>query len=273
MRHTLSTTARGTHYELTVQRSLRRLGFTLTRVGARNDCGIDLVGSWSLPHPLVNPVTRESIIRIPAFVQCKRLSSSKKPSPSLVREVEGGFPALARALAIARAESDTSHDLEFNGGVDREDVRGADDVYGPEIAPEGSQTVRGAIGLLATSGPATKGVQEALARSRVPLGYVQVVVPEESGTGEPSREENGGVSELEPEEREAEGESGAKQEGVVRQLLWNPRAASSLVGEGALTQCNVNVQFVGSMARELGEVIVTKEGMMWDGIEGKLCDA
>lgn len=70
----------GTHYEYIVQQTLRSSAFTLHRVGGRDDAGIDLVGTWHLPH-------REHPLRV--IVQCKSLKT--KLSPNLVRELEGTF--------------------------------------------------------------------------------------------------------------------------------------------------------------------------------------
>lgn len=68
----------GTHYEYTVQSTLRAFSFHLHRIGGRSDSGIDLFGTWHLPgheHPL----------RV--CVQCKALKT--KLSPNLVRELDG----------------------------------------------------------------------------------------------------------------------------------------------------------------------------------------
>ncbi|KAI9935012.1 hypothetical protein MW887_000633 [Aspergillus wentii] len=75
-----STTYVGTHYEYTVQQTLRQFAFTLDRIGGRDDAGIDLVGTWHLPQ-------REHPLRV--FVQCKSLKT--KLGPNLVRELEGTF--------------------------------------------------------------------------------------------------------------------------------------------------------------------------------------
>jgi hypothetical protein len=77
---TTSTTYIGTHYEYTVQQTLRRFAFSLHRVGGRADAGIDLVGTWHLPQ-------HEHPLRV--FVQCKALKT--KLGPNLVRELEGTF--------------------------------------------------------------------------------------------------------------------------------------------------------------------------------------
>ncbi|GAQ06440.1 uncharacterized protein C824.03c, mitochondrial [Aspergillus lentulus] len=75
-----STTYIGTHYEYTVQQTLRRFAFSLHRVGGRDDAGIDLIGTWHLPQ-------HEHPLRV--FVQCKSLKT--KLGPNLVRELEGTF--------------------------------------------------------------------------------------------------------------------------------------------------------------------------------------
>lgn len=75
-----STTYVGTHYEYTVQQSLRQQGLTLHRIGGRDDAGVDLVGTWHIPQT-------EHPVRV--FVQCKALRN--KPGPNIVRELEGAF--------------------------------------------------------------------------------------------------------------------------------------------------------------------------------------
>ena len=72
----------GTHYEYTAALSLMRLGFSLLRIGRRDDGGIDLIGHWVLA-PLREP--------LPVIIQCK---AHKVPlSPHYVREMEGSFQA------------------------------------------------------------------------------------------------------------------------------------------------------------------------------------
>ncbi|PLB40162.1 uncharacterized protein BDW47DRAFT_115991 [Aspergillus candidus] len=75
-----STTYIGTHYEYTVQQTLRASNFTLHRTGGRADAGIDLLGTWHVPG-------REHPVR--TIVQCKALKT--KLGPNLVRELEGTF--------------------------------------------------------------------------------------------------------------------------------------------------------------------------------------
>lgn len=73
----------GTHYEYTAALSLLRLGFSLLRVGAKSDAGIDLIGHWVLA-PLREPLR--------VIIQCKARSISI--SPCHVREMEGTFQAV-----------------------------------------------------------------------------------------------------------------------------------------------------------------------------------
>lgn len=117
---TKTTTYVGTHYEYTVKSSLQHLGMSLKRIGGKSDCGIDLLGTWSLPSV-------PQLLKV--LVQCKALA--RKIEPSQVRELEGAFVGAPP------------------------DWRGA-----------------GVLGLLVTQKPATKGVREALGRSRWPMGYI-----------------------------------------------------------------------------------------------------
>ncbi|KAH6629488.1 hypothetical protein C7974DRAFT_187749 [Boeremia exigua] len=73
----------GTHYEYTVALSLMRLGFSLLRMGGKNDAGIDLMGHWVLA-PLSEP--------LPIIVQCKVRKYTL--GPAFVRELEGSFRAI-----------------------------------------------------------------------------------------------------------------------------------------------------------------------------------
>lgn len=109
----------GTHFEYVVANSLSRLGFSLRRIGGSSDCGIDLLGEWSVP-------SSDRPIRV--ILQCK---SVQRPGPHLIRELEGAFAG----------------------------------------APPGWRG-SGVLGLLATERPATKGIRDALGRSRWPLGFV-----------------------------------------------------------------------------------------------------
>ncbi|KAK2742751.1 hypothetical protein FQN55_007692 [Onygenales sp. PD_40] len=76
-----STTYVGTHYEYTILQTLRRFSLDLTRIGGRQDSGIDLVGTWHLPD------THSPPLRV--IVQCKALK--RKVGPNIIRELEGTF--------------------------------------------------------------------------------------------------------------------------------------------------------------------------------------
>ncbi|KAK4156204.1 hypothetical protein C8A00DRAFT_30899 [Chaetomidium leptoderma] len=147
-----STVYVGTHFEYTVLLALARYGLSLRRVGGVSDCGIDLLGTWSIPIILI-------------LTQCKAV---QRPGPHLVRELEGAFvgaPAGWRGMS---------------GGV---------------------------VGLLVTEKHATKGIREALARSRWPMGFVA-----------------------------------CSREGRVEQFLWNRRAEE----EAGLEGLGVGMRYVGS---------------------------
>ncbi|KAI9718560.1 MAG: hypothetical protein M1812_004011 [Candelaria pacifica] len=112
----------GTHYEYTVASSLRRLGFSLTRVGGRSDLGIDLLGDWTLP-------AFDSPLKV--IVQCKAIN--RVLSPNAVRELEGTFVGAPAGWR------------------------------GPDV-----------IGVLTTPKNATKGVYDALGRSKLPLCFIMI---------------------------------------------------------------------------------------------------
>ena len=148
-----STAYVGTYYEYTVQRALRRLGFSLDRIGGRGDDGIDLVGTWHLP---------ESLSRHPLRViaQCKRLKN--RLGPHIIRELEGAF---------------TGAPTGWQGG----------DIFGLLVSPR----------------EATKGVREAMAKSKYPMVWLLV----ESDLGGSRKE--------------------AEEYGRIRQVLWNQAATES----------------------------------------------
>jgi hypothetical protein len=111
----------GTHYEYTVGKALKCYGMQLKRIGGRSDCGIDLLGTWTVPS---------ASQPLKVLIQCKA-HASKKIEPSQARELEGAFVG----------------------------------------APPGWRG-SGVLGLLVTQKSATKGVREALGRSRWPMGFV-----------------------------------------------------------------------------------------------------
>ncbi|KAK5956420.1 hypothetical protein OHC33_002997 [Knufia fluminis] len=93
----------GTRYEYLIQRHLQdELGFSLTRIGGKGDGGVDLIGTWGLPGLSSNSSIGSSGHRgggcsegvgttqtFRVLLQAKRLSSHRKPMPSLMRELEG----------------------------------------------------------------------------------------------------------------------------------------------------------------------------------------
>ncbi|KAI9789181.1 MAG: hypothetical protein M1816_006315 [Peltula sp. TS41687] len=168
----------GTHYEYLVQHSLSRYGFRLARVGGRSDKGIDLLGHWCLPAACIG---LETAVRV--LVQCKAMQH-RRPGPSLVRELEG---ALNGAPLVGAA--------------------------GCAAAEEESRAAGGTVqmGVLCAPREATRGVREALGRSRLPLAFVML-------------EANGA--------------------GRVRQFLWN-RAAVDRLGFG---EVGVTVRYGGGGA-------------------------
>lgn len=68
----------GTYYEYIVLSALAPLGFSLVRTGRTSDNGIDLLGTWSLPH-MAAPMR--------VLIQCK--SHVRPLRPEHVRELEG----------------------------------------------------------------------------------------------------------------------------------------------------------------------------------------
>ncbi|KAI0396377.1 hypothetical protein F5Y17DRAFT_118433 [Xylariaceae sp. FL0594] len=128
----------GTHYEYTVAAALRPLGFDLRRVGGQSDNGIDLLGTWTVPSvSALTPVSTHHHHHQPrpplrVLLQCKAYTSMRSSKIG---------PRYIRELEGA-----------YLG------------------APPGWRG-SGVLGLLVTQRPATRGVREALSRSRWPLVY------------------------------------------------------------------------------------------------------
>ncbi|GLB06617.1 hypothetical protein AtubIFM57258_001928 [Aspergillus tubingensis] len=163
-----STTYIGTHYEYTIQSTLRSSALLLHRTGGRSDAGTDLVGTWHLP-------AHEHPPRV--LVQCKALKT--KLGPNIVRELEGTFAS----------------------------------------APVGWRGT-GVIGMLVSPREATRGVREALTRSRFPLVWCLVGL-----------------------------------EGRVRQVLWNEKV-ERVVGDGL----GVGVVYRADAGEQDAEARVTWDG-------------
>ncbi|KAI1775244.1 hypothetical protein F4818DRAFT_43674 [Hypoxylon cercidicola] len=172
----------GTRYEYVVAAALTRLGFTVRRVGGRADCGIDLLGEWRVPP--------------------SSSSSSSSPSPPL------------RVLLQCKASS-----AQSSTRVGPHLIRELEGAFAG--APAGWRGP-GVLGLLVTQKPATRGVRDALARSRWPMGYVSCAP-----------------------------------DGALEQMLWNQRAgAEGLEGLGA------TLQFAGDggEARRRRRLVLTWNG-------------
>ncbi|KAL1840550.1 hypothetical protein VTJ49DRAFT_324 [Mycothermus thermophilus] len=190
-----STVYVGTHFEYTVQLALARFGLDLRRVGGASDCGIDLLGTWALPFPsshsssLSGAAAALSPLRV--LAQCKAV---QRPGPHFIRELEGAFVG---APAGWRAWTESGR----GGGI---------------------------LGLLVAEKPATKGIREALARSRWPMGFVAC-----SRVGEVSqflwnrRAEEEGLEGFGVAVRYVDGDSGGKKEVV---LTWKGERVSSVRG-------------------------------------------
>ncbi|KAF3918709.1 hypothetical protein AA313_de0208260 [Arthrobotrys entomopaga] len=86
----------GTLYEYTVLSALSRLpGISLTRVGGRDDAGVDLQGSWELPKMITpsSPTTtrQQNATKIPLIIQCKNVNEKSWKGPQYVRELDGAL--------------------------------------------------------------------------------------------------------------------------------------------------------------------------------------
>ncbi|KAL2021970.1 hypothetical protein VTK56DRAFT_6389 [Thermocarpiscus australiensis] len=177
-----STVYVGTHFEYTACRALARYGFSLRRVGGASDCGIDLLGTWSIIPPVPTPSVTDSRLPPPLRVlaQCKAV---QRPSPHLIRELEGAFVG----------------------------------------APAGWRAARGVLGVLVTERAATRGIREALGRSRWPMGFVA-----------------------------------CSREGRVEQVLWNRRAE-----EEGLEGLGVATRYVDGGGGQAGkELVLTWRGVV-----------
>lgn len=71
-----------------MQRTLRALGFALTRVGGRGDRGVDLRGRWIPPHAARTPPRAPLAV----LVQCK--AERLRAGPKYMRELEGTLRAV-----------------------------------------------------------------------------------------------------------------------------------------------------------------------------------
>ncbi|KAG0634336.1 hypothetical protein HOY80DRAFT_1060525 [Tuber brumale] len=73
----------GTLYEYTVKEALKSFGMSLERTGGRDDRGVDLRGTWTIPNL---PSERSQKPKVyDALVQCK----CTKIGPAVIRELDG----------------------------------------------------------------------------------------------------------------------------------------------------------------------------------------
>lgn len=197
-----STTFVGTFYEYTVADHLAPLGFSLRRVGGASDRGIDLLGTWTLPIPKNSPEASPEPLR--AIVQCKA-GAGQRVGPHLVRELEGAFigAPVGWRSRVGNGDGETAENSSSNNSNNG----------------SGSPAV---IGVLVTEKAATKGIRDALARSRWPMAYIYCAG-----------------------------------EGHVRQMLWNQQAEKTcgLVGLGVTLRHAVD-EHTGAYTR----IVLTWQG-------------
>ncbi|KAK0629800.1 hypothetical protein B0T17DRAFT_455686, partial [Bombardia bombarda] len=129
-----STVFVGTHYEYTVASVLSAYGFSLRRIGGQFDFGIDLLGTWAVPSTTS--------------------SSSPSPPPS----ANSSHPPL-KVLLSCKVSMKTGPAL-------------ARELEGAFVGAPAGWRGSGVLGLLVSQRPATKGVRDALGRSRWPMGYI-----------------------------------------------------------------------------------------------------
>jgi hypothetical protein len=250
-----STTFAGTYYEYATQALLRRYGFEVDRVGGRGDRGVDLRGVWRI-----------------------RTATA------------GGDPAGTDSDSSSKTENQTEVPVIVQ-------CKRLKSKVGPNLIREleGALAGRGnTLGVLVGTQGATKGVREAMGRSRVGICWVmlQLVGEDDGGNGE----EEGGdeAAEQDKEKGKEQGidavlhsmkdeliskapsavskildpsnisppseqsEEPPAHLGRVRQMLWN-RAASNMGLEGL----DVVMRYDGTRDDdgEVGKEVI----LMWQG--------
>ena len=173
---------------------MKRLGFRLVRTGGASDRGVDLVGWWKIPGPRNEnvkeygatdttsappPPPSSSIptsrpIRV--VIQCKALR--KGPRPSDVRELEStvGSAAGFAFVGLELGDDDYNCTRRQEGKEDAIQppnchINNDDEGYNDRID---NRDEEGILGLLVSTGDATRGVREALGRSQWPMGFLKV---------------------------------------------------------------------------------------------------
>ena len=203
-----TTTYVGTHYEYLVLHSLFRLGLHLTRTGGAFDKGIDLLGTWRLPS-----LGARTALKV--LVQCK--AHSRKVEPKNIRALEGAFGG----APVGWRGGGTGGEVGEGKG---EDVDANAYVYGKDGGSGG------VMALLVTPKEATKGVRDAMGRSRWPMGFLKVGL-----------------------------------DGKIEQLLWN-RSAANIGLEGV----GVAVRHGPGRVEVEREVVLTWNGVVWEWEEEEL---
>lgn len=211
----------GTHYEYTVATTLARLGFKLTRTGRARDYGIDLLGSWTLPVPVSGSAnTQPSELNNAASSDAPDTTSRVQPPSRPLRVL------LQCKCSNKKLGPDKVRELEgaFTGAPmewRQEDF----------------------LGLLATTNSATKGIIEALGRSRWPMGFLKI-----------------------------------EHDGRIEQFLWNRSAqARGLEGLGVTVRYMLPPVEGGAVPttekntktetkKGEGETVRTDVGLTWDGM-------
>lgn len=209
----LSTTYLGTRYEYLTQSHLASFNFELVVVGGRGDSGIDLLGTWTLPDPATSPPPNSAPAQrtFKVLVQCKRLSTNRTPTPSLIRELEG---------AISNTISSPSSLV-------------------PAVFREGH-----ILGVLVCTRPATEGILKAMRGSRRGLVWICLAeddVPEIAAIDATARVSEAETDKsIEPLSRDGDAVLKSVPGTRVKQMTWN--AAASQVG---LEGFNVGMRYNG----------------------------
>ncbi|KAK7539279.1 uncharacterized protein J3D65DRAFT_618095 [Phyllosticta citribraziliensis] len=214
----------GTHYEYTVATTLARLGFKLTRTGRARDYGIDLLGSWTLPVP------------VPWSANTRAPSETNTAASSDAADSTTRIQPPSRPLRVLLQCKCSNKKL------------GPDKVRELEGAFTGAPTEwrqEDFLGLLATTNSATKGIIEALGRSRWPMGFLKI-----------------------------------EHDGRIEQFLWNRSAqARGLEGLGVIVRYMLptveggaappiesNTKAKAKAKKGESETVRTDVGLTWDGM-------
>ncbi|KAI5296601.1 hypothetical protein KEM55_005760, partial [Ascosphaera atra] len=178
-----TTTYIGTRYEYLVRETLRRYGFQLARVGGANDVGIDLVGTWDPRIRIRSSSVKERDYdygrtsadaqeqrqeRAPASagadadaavppVTSPSSASSSSDHPTTTADTVPALPHPLRVLVQCKA---------LNKKVGPNFIRELEGTFtGAPVGWRGE----GVFGILASTREATRGVRDAMAKSRFPL--------------------------------------------------------------------------------------------------------